>query len=92
MGKLICEKVINAEVTLLNATTAAGATALLVKTTPGVGKPFWAWASIPPGKVIACDFTDAPIATNNTSSNQALIDAITADPADVLTYETPPLP
>lgn len=88
MGKLICEKVINGETTLLNVTTAAGVVGALVKTTPGVGKPFWYWASIPTGKVIAADFTNAPIATNDTATNNALAAAITALPEDVLTYET----
>jgi hypothetical protein len=89
MGKLICEKVINGETTLLNATTAAGVVATLVKTTPGVGNPFWYWPSIPAGKVVACDFTDAPIATGDTATNTSLIAAITKTPQEVLIYDPP---
>ncbi len=87
MGKLICEKVINGETTLLNATTAEGVVGQLVKVTPGVGKPFWYWPSIPAGKVIAVDFTNAPIATNDAATNNALAAAITELPGSVLTYE-----
>lgn len=86
MGKLICEKVINGETVLLNATTAAGVAPVLVKSTPGVGQPFWYWPSIPSGTVVACDFTDAPIATSDTATNSALIAAITKTPEEVLVY------
>jgi hypothetical protein len=50
------------------------------------GKPFYCWPSIPAGQVIGCDFTGAPVGTGSVPTNQALIDAITADPAVVLTY------
>lgn len=87
MGKLICEKIINGETTLLNVTTAAGVVPTLLKTTPGVGKPFWYWPTIPTGTVIAADFTNAPIVSADKTANQAAMDAITAEPADVLTYQ-----
>ena len=86
MGKLVCEQTINGEDVLRSVTTAAGVAPTLVKSLPGVGKPFWYWNSIPPGTVIACDFTDAPIATNDTATNAALIAGITTQPQDVLTY------
>lgn len=90
VAKLICTKLMNGEDTLLNISTVESVVPYLVKTTPGVGQPFWYWAAIPPGKVIACDFTNAPIATADPLANKALIDAITALPEDVLTYA--PLP
>ena len=86
MGKLICEKVINGETVLLNLTTAAGVAAALVKTTPGVGQPYWYWPSVPAGQVIAADFTNAPVATADTATNNAAISAITATPEQMLTY------
>ncbi|HEY2210286.1 MAG TPA: hypothetical protein VGH62_01460 [Bradyrhizobium sp.] len=88
MGKLICEIMVQGEQLLASLTTAAGVEAYMVKTTPGVGKPFWYWPSIPPGKVIAADFTNAPIASADLATNKANIAAITAQPADVLTYDT----
>jgi hypothetical protein len=86
MGKLICEKVINGETMLLNATTAAGVVPTLLKTTPGVGKPFWYWPSIPAGTIAAVDFTNAPIVSSDKAANQAAMDSITVEPTDVLTY------
>ena len=86
MGKLICEKVINGETMLLNVTTAAGVVPQLLKTTPGIGKPYWFWPSLPAGTVVAADFTNAPIASSDKAANQAAIDAIDVDPADVLTF------
>lgn len=86
MGKLICEQEINGETVLRSITTAAGVAPALVKTIPGVGKPYWYWASIPAGVVIGADFTNAPIASAVTSENTAAIAGITAAPNDVLTY------
>ena len=86
MGKLVCEQNVGGEDILRNVTTAAGAAPALVKTLPGVGKPFWYWPTIPAGTVVACDFTEAPIATNDTAQNAALIAAITKTPQEVLTY------
>ena len=91
MAKLICSKVVYGEETLLNLTTVYGAVPLLVKTTPGIGKPFWYWTAIPPGRLIAADFTGAPIATGDSATNKALMDAITTRPEDVIVFD-PPLP
>lgn len=87
MGKLICEKTVNGETTLLNVTTAAGVVPTLLKTTPGVGKRFWFWPSIPAGVVIAADFSNAPIVSSDKNVNQSLIDAIAIEPQEVLTYQ-----
>ena len=87
MGKLICEKVVNGETMLLNVTTAAGVVPTLLKATPGVGKPFWYWPSIPAGTLLAADFTNAPTVSSDKAVNQAAMDAIEVEPADVLTYQ-----
>jgi hypothetical protein len=92
MAKLICEKELNGELILCNLTTVAGVVPTLVITTPGVGKPFWFWNSIPVGKIVACDFTNAPIASADVAENLAAMNAITAQPQDVLTYDPPLTP
>jgi len=66
-------------------TIATGGEALYVKIKCN-NKPFFAWNSIPPGQVIACDFADAPIGTTNLATNAQLIAGITATPEQVLTY------
>lgn len=85
--RLVCWKVILGEDRLVVITTAAGNQGQYVKTLVAPGRPYWLWPSIPPGKVIACDFTDAPIVSDNIATNNANIAAITTLPADVLTYE-----
>lgn len=55
----------------------------------GEGNPFWAWPTIPPGRVIGADFTDAPLASLDPSENLLLVAGITAAPEDVLTYQAP---
>ncbi|PZA12476.1 hypothetical protein DNX69_10910 [Rhodopseudomonas palustris] len=77
---------INGEESLRVLTTAEGVVPRLVKKTPGVGKPYWYWPSIPAGQVIAADFTDAPVATSDEAQNAADIAAITATPQEKLTY------
>lgn len=74
--------------TLLNVTTAAGNQGAIVKQIVPAGNPFWWFASIPAGKVIAADFTDAPIRSDNVDTNNASIAAITVTPEEVLTYES----
>lgn len=87
MAKVICEEVVGGETVIRSYTTAAGTAAAFVKIRPGPGNPFWCWPSVPAGTIVGCDFTNAPIATNNTTTNQGLIDAITTQPIDVLVYE-----
>lgn len=86
MGKLICEQNVNGEDILRSITTAAGVAPTLVKTVPGIGKPFWYWPTIPAGTLIGCDFTGAPLASADTAANAAAIAAITVQPADVLIF------
>lgn len=87
MSKVICEEVVGGEAVIRSYTTTAGTAAAFVKVRPGPGKPFWCWPSVPAGTIIGADFTGAPVATNNTATNQGLIDAITATPEEVLVYE-----
>lgn len=90
MGRLICNTMILGEEALAVITTANNLNVgNFVKQRPGIGKPFWYWPSIPSGKVVACDFSNAPIVTADTAANNAAIAAITTLPEDVLTYETP---
>lgn len=88
--KLICNYTVAGQTAVRNITTPAnGDQGAYVKSIVGVGNPFWMWSSIPPGKIIGADFTDAPLATDDPAVNNALIAAITALPADVLIYQTP---
>jgi hypothetical protein len=50
---------------------------------PGVGKPFFAFTSIPPtvDANIAADFTDAPLITASLADNVTLINQMLADAA-----------
>lgn len=70
---------------LFNVTTPAGNQGQYVASLCA-GKPFWWFASIPAGTIIGCDFTGAPTATSNASTNNSLISAITVTPEDVLSY------
>jgi hypothetical protein len=89
MGKIVCEVMIGGSSVVKVVTTAAGANVgQLVKTLPGVGKPFWYWSALPAGKVIGADFTGAPIVDTDVAVNNTNIQAITADPADVLIFES----
>ena len=89
MGKLVCEVNYGGEDTIRVLTTAAAANiGQFVKVVPGIGKPFWYWDSIPAGTVIAADFTNAPVVTSSTTTNNDNIEAITAEPSEVLTYQT----
>lgn len=73
---------------LANVTTpSTGNQGAYVASIVGAGNPFWAWPTIPSGRVIAADFTDAPIASADPAENLLLIAAITANPDDVLTYQ-----
>jgi len=90
-AKLICRVMYNGEEVLRSLTTIRAAVPILIKTTPGIGKPYWYWDSIPVGKIVAADFTDAPIANGDTAVNVAAMAAITATPQEVLIYD-PPLP
>lgn len=87
MPKVIFEKTVNGVVHLVNATTPLGNQGSFVLSLVKPGNPFWYWDSIPSGKVIACDFTNAPICGTTSAENNALIATITAQPEDVLTYE-----
>lgn len=89
MAKVLYEKEVLIDgvptIKLFNVTTPAGNQGLYVASLCA-GKPFWWFASIPSGQVIGCDFTGAPTATSNATTNNSLISAITELPGDVLTY------
>lgn len=88
VAKVICEETVNGESIIRSFTTPSIlAAAALVRTRPGVGNPYWCWPSVPPGTIVAVDFTNAPLATGSTGDNMDLISAITATPAEKLTYE-----
>lgn len=85
--KLICNKTVNGVTAVRNITTpGTGDQGAYVATIVGAGNPFWMWPTIPTGTIIGADFTGAPIATTNAATNNTLIAAITALPADVLIY------
>ena len=87
MAKVIYTEVVNGVDVIRNwTTTDADTAALLVKRRPGVGKAFWFWSSIPAGTIIGVEMTDAPVATDDTQTNRALIDAITATPEEKLVF------
>lgn len=97
MAKCIFERVLNGNTVLVNATTPPGTLeqqATYVKSLvdgKAVDNKFWWWPTIPSGKVIGCDFTNAPqiqpSPDNTIADVQALMGAITATPESVLTYE-----
>lgn len=84
--KMVCNITYQGVTSLRVVTTANGNQGLYVKAIAGVGNPYWIWPSIPAGTVIAADFTNAPIVDTDPAVNNANIAAITATPADVLTY------
>ena len=86
MGRIVCMINVDGVDTLKVVTTPAGNQGAFCIGIVGVGNPFWYWDSIPAGDVIACDFTDAPICSASFVENNTAIAAITAEPADVLTY------
>lgn len=85
--RLVYRKTIGGTERLIQGTTPTGDQGAFVKAAVGVGNAFWAWNAIPAGKVIMADFTDAPICTNDTVENNALIEGIAVEPLDVLTYQ-----
>lgn len=89
MGKLVCFINIHGVDQLKVVSTVPGAAQYLIRTTPGVGQPYWYWDSIPPGVVVSADFTNAPLGTTSVLTNQQNMYAITVTPEDVLTYDPP---
>lgn len=87
--KIICEKTVNGVTAVRNITTPAGNQGQYAISIVGVGNLFWWFPSItvPPGqKVVGCDFTGAPACTNDAAQNNALIEAITVAPEDVIIF------
>lgn len=87
MPKVIFERVHNGQTVLVNATTPAGNQGQFILTMVKPGNPFWYWESIPGGRVIAADFTNAPICGTTAAENNAILPTITTAPEDVLTWQ-----
>ena len=87
--KVVYEKVLAGQLRLVTATTPAGNQGAYVLALVGPGNPFWAWPTIPPGRVIGCDFNDAPICAATAEEVNIQIDSITVNPSDVLTQQAP---
>lgn len=85
--RLVFKKVINGEERIISATTASGNQGSYVKIIAGVGTPFWMWNTLPPGHIIAADFTNAPIVSADVNVNNTNIGNITVAPEDVLTFQ-----
>lgn len=86
--KVVYEKVLAGQLRLVTATTPAGDQGAYVKALVGPGNKFWAWPVIPAGKIIGCNFDDAPTCSDDPAENNILIGNISVDPMSVLTYQT----
>jgi hypothetical protein len=86
MSKLIYPETVGGIDYIRVLTCVNGVEGTVAKTRPGVGKPFWVWATIPTGQIIAVDMEDAPIATASAAVNTQLVAAITATAEEKLTY------
>lgn len=92
MARLVCEKVLGGVNAVRVFTTVSGPQGPIIKQIVGVGNPYWIWNSIPAGKVVGADFTNAPIASSDIAVNNAnaaplLASPPSVDPASVLIYE-----
>lgn len=98
--KVVAEKTVFGQTMIASITTASGDQGARVLQVVGAGKPFWAWPSLPPGRVIGADFDfgtgfswgdGAPkCATTAAENNLILAELASIGPApeDVLTWET----
>lgn len=91
MPRLVCSKTLAGVTAVRVFTTVSGDQGPIIKQIVGVGNPYWIWNSIPSGKVIGADFTDAPIASADNAVNTAnaaplLATPPSVDPIDVLIY------
>ena len=86
--KVVYEKVLAGQLRLVTATTPAGDQGAYVKALVGPGNRFWAWPNIPAGRVIGCDFNDAPVCADTAAEINVQIGSITVDPMTVLTYQS----
>jgi hypothetical protein len=93
MGKLVCEINVGGNDVAKALTTGSSQVGTFVKTTPGIGKPFFYFNSIavPPGKSInniAVDFSTAPVVVDDAAANNAAAAdcAANIDPASVISF------
>jgi hypothetical protein len=88
MPKLICEKTINGVTAVRNITTpAVGNQGSYVKTIVGAGNPFLLFPIDHGRKRDRRRFHERPICSDDVAANNAAIASISANPADVLTYQ-----
>lgn len=96
--KIICERTVFGQTVLANIATASGDQGLRVLQMVKPGNPFWAWPTIPLGKVIGADFefgtfswgTGAPKCAATAAENNAILEELATagpSPEQVLTYE-----
>ena len=86
VGKIVTEKFINGQDHLVVITTPIGNQGLFARVLVDPGKPYWWWPTLPPKQVIGCDFTGAPIISDDVAENNTNIASITATPEEKLTY------
>lgn len=86
----VCMKTLNGNTFLAKFTTANGHQGANVKAIVGVGNAYWVWPSLSNmARIVAADFTGAPVAKANINDTLADINAITVAPEDVLTWSDP---
>lgn len=98
--KIICMRTVFGQTLLANITTASGDQGLRTLQMVKPGNQFWAWPTIPAGKVIGADFdygefswgSGAPVCAETAEENNAILAELAANgpaPEDVLTYKQP---
>jgi hypothetical protein len=86
--KLVCPVIVNGEEQTRVVTTVSGldANAKFLRTVPGIGKPFWIFNTLP-GTVVAADFTEAPLVSEDILANRQEIERqLASPPLDKLTF------
>jgi len=89
--KLVCDVMVNGAMTPKVLTTANSMDqGVLVKTKPGVGKPFLMFASLPaPDSTLSmADFSEAPVVSSSAADNNKAIQEMLANPDKYLAFLT----
>ena len=82
--KLVCEIMVSGQMTAKILTTANNMDqGQLVKTLPGVGKPYYMFATLS-GTLLAVDFDGAPVVSADVAENNANIQMMLDDPSTYL--------
>lgn len=83
MAKLVCEVTVRGQDVPSVITTAASIDpGSFLKLRPGVGKPFWWWATLRGGTLASVDFDGAPIVSDSVAENNAAVADMLANPPD----------